>query len=64
MYELIKGTLEGQDGNRGYSEEIIGVFRFLEEAIDCYYKRPQNGWLRYYARDLKTGRIIDLPIHE
>ena len=62
MYQLIKGCLEGQDGNQGYTEEVVGVFTFLEDAIDSYNQRQHNGWLRYYAKNMKTGRIIELPM--
>lgn len=62
MYQLIKGCLEGQDGNQGYTEEVVGVFTFLEDAIDSYNQRQHNGWLSYSVKNMKTGRIIELPM--
>ena len=61
-YQLIKGCLEGQDGNQGYTEEVVGVFTFLEDAIDSYNQRQHNGWLSYSVKNMKTGRILELPM--
>lgn len=56
MYEIIKRSSISQDGNGGYTRDIVATCETEEEARTLYeekYRNLENGWVSFYIRESK-----------